>query len=128
MLEFTDCWKRREELRNRYHFTALLLEDVSGEYREWLGHQSHRGRPLGANSDVLETEVRFSVAAQETRDPLLGVHAPASRPFLIQRPEVEELSSPQLDMLLRLPMAWEGVAPAEPTTTGFPPTDSRSAC
>ena len=99
VLEFTECRKRREELGDRYHFTALLLEDVSGEYREWLGHQTHRGRPLGANSDVLETEVRFSVAAQETRDPLLGVHAPATRPFSIHRPEVEELSSPQLDML-----------------------------
>jgi hypothetical protein len=54
---------------------------------------------LGADSDVLETEVRFSVAAQEARGPLSGVHAPATRPFSIHRPEVEELSSPQLDML-----------------------------
>jgi hypothetical protein len=99
VLEFTDCRKTREELGDRYHFTALLLEDVSGEYRDWLGHQAHRGRPLGADSDVLETEVQFSVAAQEPRDPLLGSHAPATRPFSIQRPEVEELSSPQLDML-----------------------------
>jgi len=99
VLEFTECRKRREELGDRYHFTALLLEDVSGEYREWLGHQTHRGRPLGADSDVLETEVRFSVAVQETQDPLSGAHAPATRLFSIHRPEVDELSSPQLDML-----------------------------
>jgi hypothetical protein len=47
-----------------------VLEDVSGEYREWVGHQAHRGRPLSADSDVPETEVEFSVAAQETSDPL----------------------------------------------------------
>lgn len=99
VLEFTECRKRREELGDRYHFTALLLEDVSGEYREWLGHQAHRGQPLGTDSNVLETEVRFSVAVQETRDLQLGVHAPATQPFSIHRPAVEELSSPQLDML-----------------------------
>ena len=99
VLEFTACQKRREEFGDRYHFTAVLLEDVSGEYREWLGHQAHRGRPLGADANVLETEVQFSVAAQETWDPRLGVHAPATQPFSIHRPAVEELSSPQLDML-----------------------------
>ncbi len=99
VLQFTDCRKGREEFGDCYHFTALLLEDVSGAYREWLGHQTHRGRPFGPDSDVLETEVRFSVAAQETRDPRLGMHAPATQPFSIQRPKVEELSSPQLDML-----------------------------
>jgi hypothetical protein len=99
VLQFTDCRKRREEFGDGYHFTALLLEDVSGAYREWLGHQTHRGRLLGADSDVLETEVRFSVAAHETRDPSAGMHAPATRPFSIHRPKVDELSSPQLDML-----------------------------
>jgi hypothetical protein len=99
VLQFTDCRKGREESGDCYHFTALLLEDVSGAYREWLGHQTHRGRPLGPGSDVLETEVRFSVAAQETRDLLSGLHAPATQPFSIHRPKVDELSSPQLDML-----------------------------
>ena len=99
VLEFTDCRKRRDEFGDRYQFTALLLEDVSGEYRDWLGHQAHRGRPLRAGADVLETEVRFSVAVQGPQDPLWGVHVPATRPFSIHRPEVEELSSPQLDML-----------------------------
>jgi len=77
----------------------LLLEDMSGEYREWLGHQEHRGRAFGEDTDVLETEVRFSVAVQERIEGPFAVHAPATTPFLLQHPEVEELSSPQLDML-----------------------------
>jgi hypothetical protein len=99
VLEFKDCWKRREESGDRYYFTAMLLEDLSGEYREWLGHQEHRGRPFGEDAEVLETEVRFSVAVQGTKERRLGMEAPATQPFLIHQPELHELSSPQLDMI-----------------------------
>ena len=99
VLEFKDCWKRREESGDRYYFTAMLLEDLSGEYREWLGHQEHRGRPFGEDAEVLETEVRFSVAVQNAKERLLGMDAPAAQPFLIHQAELHELSSPQLDMI-----------------------------
>jgi hypothetical protein len=77
----------------------MLLEDVSGEYREWLGHQEHCGRPFGEDVDVLETEVRFSVAVQQTRERLGEMHVPVTRLFSIHQPELNELSSPQLDMI-----------------------------
>ena len=99
VLEFKDCRRRRDESGDRYYFTAVLLEDVSGEYREWLGHQAHRGRPFGEDADVLETEVRFSVAVQETLERRCSMDAPATQLFLIHQPALEELSSPQLDMI-----------------------------
>jgi hypothetical protein len=77
----------------------LLLEDVSGEYREWLDHQEHRGRPFSEDTDVLETEVRFSVTVPDRmREPFVEP-AGATPPLFIHHPEMEELSSPQLDML-----------------------------
>lgn len=99
VLEFKDCRRRRDETGDRYYFTVVLLEDVSGEYREWLGHQEHRGRPFGEDADVVETEVRFSVAAPERMERLFGMDAPATQLFLIHQPELNELSSPQLDMI-----------------------------
>jgi len=99
VLEFKDCRKRRDESDDRYYFTAMLLEDLSAEYREWLGHQQHRGRPFGEDAEVLETEVRFSVAVQNAKERLLGMDAPAAQPFLIHQAELHELSSPQLDMI-----------------------------
>ncbi len=99
ILEFQDCRKSRDHRGDRYHFTALLLEDMSGDYREWLGHQEHLGRAFGQDTDVLETEVRFSVAVQERIEGPFAESAPATAPFLLHHPEVEELSSPQLDML-----------------------------
>jgi len=99
VLEFKDCRKRRDESGDRYYFTAVLLEDLSGEYREWLGHQEHRGRPFGEDADVLETEVRFSIAVQGTQERSFARDAPATQPFLIHQPELQKLSSPQLDMI-----------------------------
>ena len=99
VLEFTDCRRRRDENGDRYYFTAVLLEDLSGEYREWLGQQEHRGRPFGEDADVQDTEVRFSVAAPQRMERLFGLDAPAAQPFLIHQPELNELSSPQLDMI-----------------------------
>ncbi len=99
VLEFRDCRRRRDESGDRYYFTAVLLEDVSGEYREWLGHQEHRGRPFGEDADVLETEVRFSVAAPQRPEQPFAMEAPATQLFVIHQPEVSELSSPQLDMI-----------------------------
>lgn len=99
VLEFKDCRRQRDERGARYYFTAVLLEDVSGEYRAWLGHQEHCGRPFGEDVDVLETEVRFSVAVQETRERLFDAEVPATRLFSIHQPELNELSSPQLDMI-----------------------------
>ena len=72
---------------------------MTGEYGEWLGHQAHRGRPLGEDMKVLETEIRFSVAVPEWMAGPFAVYAPATRPFFIHQPEVDELSSPQVDML-----------------------------
>jgi hypothetical protein len=99
VLEFRDCWKSRGPLGTRYHFAASLLEDMSGEYGEWAGHQEHPGRPFGDEADVLETEIRFSVAVQEKNDDPFGRCAPATQPFVIHSPDVQELSSAQLDML-----------------------------
>jgi hypothetical protein len=99
VLEFKDCRRRHDECGDRYYFTAMLLEDLSGEYREWLGHQKHRGRPFGEDADVLETEVRFSVAVQATRERPCDMNAPATQLFLIHQPALAELSSPQLDMI-----------------------------
>jgi hypothetical protein len=99
VLEFKDCERRHDEGGDRYYFNAVLLEDVSGEYRQWLGHQQHRGRPFGQESDVLETEIQFSVAPPERHDPLLGMAPPTKQPFSIHEPKLDELSSPQLDMI-----------------------------
>ncbi len=99
VLEFRDCRRSRDDRVERYQFKGLLLEDLSGEYREWLGHQEHQGRPFGEDADVLKTEVRFSVAVWETMEAPYVVQAHATEPFSIEHPEVEELSSPQLDML-----------------------------
>jgi hypothetical protein len=99
VLEFRDCRRSRDHRGERYQFKGLLLEDLSGEYREWLGHQEHQGRPFGEDADVLKTEVRFSVAVRETMEAPYAVQAHATEPFSIEHPDVEELSSPQLDML-----------------------------
>jgi len=99
VLEFRDCHRVRDFRGERYYFSGLLLEDLSGAYREWLGHQQHRGRPFGKDTEVLETEVAFSVAVPAgAEDPLAAFEQPA-QPFFIHQPDVEELSSPQLDML-----------------------------
>jgi hypothetical protein len=98
VLEFRGCRRSRDHCGERYQFTGLLLEDMSGDYREWLGHQEHKGRLFGGETDVLETEVQFSVADQESLEWPSG-YAPATQPFTLQKPDVEELSSPQLDML-----------------------------
>lgn len=99
VLEFLDCRKSGDHRGERYHFTGLLLEDMSGEYRKWVGHQEYRGRTFGEDTDVLETEVQFSVAVQETMDWPFVTHAPATQPFTLHKPDVENLSSPQVDML-----------------------------
>ena len=79
--------------------SAVLLEDMSGEYRQWLGHQEHRGRPFGEGTGVLETEVQFSVAVQETMEWPFVTNAPVTQPFTLHRPDAEDLSSPQVDVL-----------------------------
>jgi hypothetical protein len=99
VLEFRDCRRSRGPLGERYYFTASLLEDMSGEYRAWASHQEHPGRPFGEDADVLETEVRFSVSVQEKTNGFLTDCAPATQPFIIHTPDVQDLSSPQLDML-----------------------------
>jgi hypothetical protein len=68
VLEFQDCRRGGDHRGERYQFTGLLLEDMSGEYRQWVARQEHRGRPFGENTDMVETQVQFSVAVQEARD------------------------------------------------------------
>jgi hypothetical protein len=99
VLEFRDCRIRRDHRGERYQFMGLLLEEMSGEYREWLEHQEYQGRQFGEDTHVLETEVQFSVAVREPTDGPYVMQAPATQPFLIEDPDLEELSSPQLDML-----------------------------
>lgn len=99
VLEFQDCWSFRDGDRERFHFTGLLMEDVSGEYRQWLGHQQHQGRSFSANTDVLETEVRFCVAGRQSIGENPDVWESVNQPFFLEDPSVEMLSSPQLDML-----------------------------
>ena len=65
VLEFRDCRRSRDDRGERYQFKGLLLEDLSGEYREWLGHQEHQGRPFGEDIDVLKTAAQFSVAVRK---------------------------------------------------------------
>ena len=99
VLEFRDCRKSRDHRGERYQFTGLLLEDMSGEYRRWLGHQEHRGRPFGEGTGVLETEVQFSVTLRETTEWQFVTDAPVTQPFTLHKPDVENLSGPQVDML-----------------------------
>jgi len=99
VLEFRDCRRIGDHRGERYQFTGLLLEDMSGEYRRWVGRQEHHGRTFGEDTDVLETEVQFSVAVQELLDWPSVAYAPVSQPLTLHKPDVEELSSPQLDML-----------------------------
>jgi hypothetical protein len=99
VLEFRDCRRSRDHRGERYQFTGLLLEDMSGEYQKWVGHQEHKGRAFGEGTGVLETEVQFSVAAQETTQWPLDPHVPVTQPFTLHKPDVENLSSPQVDML-----------------------------
>ena len=99
VLEFHDCRKSRDHRGDRYCFTTLLLEDVSGEYREWIDRQRHHGRPFGAETDVLETEIQFSVAVYEPTDWQVATDATVVQPFQLHKPDVEDLSSPQVDML-----------------------------
>lgn len=99
VLEFRDCRRNGDHRGERYQFAGLLLEDMSGEYRNWVGHQEHQGRPFAKDTHVLETAVRFSVALQERMEWPSGGPAPATQPFTLHQPDVEELSSPQVDML-----------------------------
>ncbi len=99
VLEFRDCWKSRDHRGDRYCFTTLLLEDVSGEYREWLGHQEHQGRLFSEDTDVLETEIQFSVAVHETMEWPDATDTAVIEPFKLHQPKIEDLSSPQVDML-----------------------------
>lgn len=99
VLEFLECRKTRDHCGERYQFGGLLLEDMSGDYREWLGHQEHQGRLFRGDLGVLETEVRFSVAVQETMEWPSATHAPANQPFTLHQPDVEDLSGPQVDLL-----------------------------
>ena len=99
VLEFRDCRRNRDHRGERYRFTGLLLEDMGGEYREWLGHQEHQGRRFGEGTGVLETEVQFSVAVQERTECPFVTDAPVTQPFTLHEPDAEDLSSPQLDML-----------------------------
>jgi hypothetical protein len=115
VLDFQYCRKSRDHRGNRYEFAGLLLEDMSGDYRQWLGRQAHLGRAFGNNTDVRETEIQFSVAVQERIEGLLSVQAPATAPFLLHHPDVEELSSPQLDMLFDVMSFLYGSIPAMKT-------------
>ncbi|MGM0488742.1 MAG: hypothetical protein ACQESR_18545 [Planctomycetota bacterium] len=99
VLEFQDCWSCLEPGGERYHFAGLLMEEVSGEYRRWLGNQQHQGRSFAEDTDVLETRVRFSVMGRNTLEGSPGAFEPAGQPFFLEDPSVETLSSPQLDML-----------------------------
>ncbi|MFW6171114.1 MAG: hypothetical protein ACODAD_11535 [Planctomycetota bacterium] len=99
VLEFQDCWSCLEPGHEQYYFTALLMEEVSGEYRRWLGNQQHQGRSFADDTDVLETQVRFSVVGREAMEGSSAAFEPASQPFFLEEPSVESLSSPQLDML-----------------------------
>lgn len=99
VLEFRDCWRNRGPLGDRYHFKAFLLEDMSGEYREWVDHQVHRGRAWTDAADVLETEVHFSVGIRQLAIDPFSDDEPPLQPFVIHTPDVQDLSSPQLDML-----------------------------
>lgn len=99
VLEFRDCRRSAAPFSNGYHFTAVLIEDMSGEYREWAGHQSYRGRAFEPGAEVLETEVEFSVFPPEISAGQAVDFPAASAPFLLHRPDVQELSSPQLDLL-----------------------------
>ena len=99
VLEFRSCRRNANQRGERYQFTGLLLEDMSGEYREWLGHQEHRGRPFGEETGVHETKVQFSVAVQKRTESPFVLDASVTRPFTLHKPRVEDLSSPQVDML-----------------------------
>jgi hypothetical protein len=99
VLEFRNCRRSQGPLGDGYHFTAVLIEDLSGEYREWAGHQAYQGRTFEADAEVLETEVHFSVFLPETTSGYAPAFPAARAPFLLHRPDVQELSSPQLDLL-----------------------------
>lgn len=99
VLEFRDCQRSAGATRDGYRFTAVLIEDMSGEYREWAGHQAYRGRSFEPGTDVLETEVEFSVFPPETSAGQTLALPAANAPFLLHRPDVQQLSSPQLDLL-----------------------------
>ncbi len=99
VLEFKDCYRQQDPHGDCYHFSAVLMEDVSGEYRQWLGHQQHRGRPFGEHADVLETAIRFSVASPTRTEQAVALEVAGPQPFSIHHPKLDELSSPQLDMM-----------------------------
>lgn len=99
VLEFRACRRIEDHRGESYQFTGMLLEDMSGEYRKWVGYQEHPGQPFGPDTEVLETEVKFSVAVQEMLDWPFAATPPVTQPFTLVKPDVEELSSPQLDML-----------------------------
>lgn len=99
VLEFKDCYRQRDPNGDCYHFSAILLEDISGEYREWLGHQQHRGRRFGEHADVLETEVRFAVVSPAGTEQAAALEVAGPQPFSIHHPKLDELSSPQLDII-----------------------------
>jgi len=99
VLEFKDCQRCPACQSERFRFTGLLMEDISDEYRKWVGSQAHPGRAFIDNTGVLETTVRFSVAGRQAAGADDIAVAAASQPFFLEQPDVEELSSPQLDML-----------------------------
>jgi hypothetical protein len=99
-LEFKACRKQADLGDERYCFDVKLMEDMSGNYRHWASAQPVPGCPLGEDTDVVETEISFSIAVRKrilnTGD--LREAAPA-HPFSIHKPDTKELSSPQVDMI-----------------------------
>ncbi len=99
VLEFRDCRRSRGPFGDGYRFSAVLIEDMSGEYREWAGHQAYPDRHFGPGTEVRETEVQFSVFLTEGMSSDAAGFPAAGQPFLLHHPDVQELSSPQLDLL-----------------------------
>jgi hypothetical protein len=99
IIEIHDCRIRRDHRGGYYLFSGMLLEEMSGEYREWLKHQEYRGRQFAEDTQVLETEVRFSVIGRGSLYESCVTQAPANLPFLVEQPKIEDLSSPQVDIL-----------------------------
>lgn len=99
VLEFHGCQRCPGCHGERFRFTALLMEDISDEYRKWVGNQEHQGRSFTDSTDVLETTVRFSVVDRDAIERQGLPSTTAAQPFFLEQPEVDELSSPQLDIL-----------------------------
>ena len=101
MLEFQRCERRMTIDGDRYHFHGLLMEDLSGSYRKWASTQAEQGRGFDDSVEVLETRVHFSVAVIERvrQFSLASMNLPKVQPFIMHKPSLDDLSSPQLDML-----------------------------